>query len=110
MLTREARERALAKRHQTKEKAWSAHTRALDVLEVGSMVKVQNQTGPHARKWDLSGVVLESLGHDSYLVWMDGSGHITKRNRKFLRPIRPYKDILRDLGKGLGAQGEQGVA
>ena len=76
------------------------------MLEVGSTVQVQNQTGPHARKWDLSGVVLESLGHDSYLVKMDGSGRITKRNRKFLRAIRPYKDILRDLGKGLGMRGE----
>merc|ERR1712239_41281 len=105
VLTREARERALARRHQTKEKEWSAHTKVLEELEVGTTVQVQNQTGPHARKWDLSGVVLESLGHDSYLVKMDGSGRITKRNRKFLRAIRPYKDILRDLGKGLGSRG-----
>ena len=44
--------------------------------------------------------MVEALGHDSYLVWMDRSGHISKRNRRFLRIIRPFKDILLDLGKG----------
>merc|ERR1712239_69891 len=90
VLTREARERALAKRHQTKEKEWSVHMKTLETLEVGSTVQVLNQTGPHARKWDLSGVVLEDVGHDSYLVRMDGSGRVTKRNRKLLRMIRPF--------------------
>ena len=44
--------------------------------------------------------MVEALGHDSYLVWMDRSGHISKRNRRFLRIIRLFKDILLDLGKG----------
>ena len=63
-------------------------------LGPGDVVQVQNQVGPHARKWDLSGVVVESLGFDSYNVRMDGSGRLTKRNRRFLRPIKAYKDVL----------------
>ena len=29
---------------------------------------------------------------------MDGSGRVTKRNRKFLRPITSYKDVIGGLG------------
>ena len=32
---------------------------------------------------------MESLGHDSYTVKVDGSGRVTKRNRKFLRRFDP---------------------
>ena len=46
-----------------------------------------------------NGVVCESLGHDSYLVRMDGSGRVSRRNRRFLRAIQPYKDIINDLEK-----------
>ena len=49
-----------------------------------------------------SGVVCEDMGHNSYLVRMDGSGRVSKRNRRFLRVIRPHQDILADLGKGRG--------
>ena len=31
---------------------------------------------------------------------MDGSGRVSNRNRRFLRVIRPYKDIIADLEKG----------
>ena len=64
---------------------WSAHTRELSELEFGCVVQVQNQAGPHANKWDLSGVVVELLGHDSYTVRMDGTGRLSKRNRRFLK-------------------------
>ena len=71
----------------------SEHTKVLLVLEPGVVVQVQNQTGQFARKWDLSGTVVERLGYDSYLVRMDGSGRMTKRNRRFLRPIKLYTDL-----------------
>ena len=54
VLTREARERALARRH-----------------------------------------VVEVLPYDAYTIRVDGSGRVTKRNRKFLRPIVPYSSVLR---------------
>ena len=90
----------MARRHQAREKDLEQKTKVLEPLAVGAVVQVQNQSGPHANKWDLSGVVCESLGHDSYLVRMDGSGRVSKRNRRFLRAIRPYRDIVADLEKG----------
>ena len=58
------------------------------------MVQVQNQRGPHSNKWDLSGTVIEALAFEAYLVRMDGSGRITKRNRQYLKQIFPYKSAL----------------
>ena len=46
VLTREARELALAKRHEVRGAAWEEHTRALGPLTVGTCVQVQNQASP----------------------------------------------------------------
>ena len=73
VLSSEQREKALSRRHQLRGEALSEHTKVLPVLPVGATVQVQNQTGQHRLKWDLSGTVVESLGHDAYLVRMDGS-------------------------------------
>ena len=35
-------------------------------------------------------MVVESLGFDSFLVKLDGSGHLTRRNRQFLRKFTPF--------------------
>ena len=59
-----------------------------------TVVQVQNQAGPHKNKWDVSGTVVEALGFDSYNVRMDGSGRVTRRNRRFLWPIVPYSRVL----------------
>ena len=61
------------------------------------MVQIQNQTGPHANKWDMSSVVLESLDFDSYNVRVDDSGRASKRNRRFLRPIKSDKDTIKPV-------------
>jgi hypothetical protein len=34
------------------------------------------------------------MGYDQYKVKVDGTGRITLRNRRFLRLIKPYKDLL----------------
>ena len=47
------------------------------------------QKGPNPTKWDRSGVVMESPGHDQYRVKVDGSGRLTLRNRRFLRSYTP---------------------
>ena len=94
VLTREAREKALARRHQIRGSDWADKTKVLNVLKVGQVVQVQNQRGPHSNKWDLSGVIVEVQEHDAYLVRMDGSGRVSKRNRRFLKPIRSYKEIM----------------
>ena len=112
LLTREAREKALAKRHEVRGEQWAEHTRGLAPLVVGTTVQVQNQTGPHKNKWDLSGTVVEVLEFEAYTVKMDGSGRLTKRNRKFLRLIVPYKTVLDrssdGSGSGLGRTGQSG--
>ena len=91
LLTREMREQALAKRHLKQGDVWAEHTRELPDLKIGSIVQIQNQTGPRAKKWEKSGVVTEVLEHQQYNVKVDGSGRVTLRNRRFLRPITPFK-------------------
>ena len=103
VLTSQAREAALARRHEVRKQELSEHTRSLGPLGVGAVVQVQNQAGPHRNKWDHSGMIVEVLGHDAYHVKMDGSGRVTKRNRRFLRQILPYTRVLaggdKDNGK-----------
>ncbi len=99
VLTLERREAALARRHQVRGRELSKGTKVQTALEVGQTVQVQNQRGPHANKWDLSGTVVEIAGNDAYIVKMDGSGRVTRRNRQFLKPIRGYTEILRDSVK-----------
>ena len=44
-----------------------------------------NQAGSHPTKWDRSGIVVDTKGNDQYLVKIDGSGRLSRRNRRFLR-------------------------
>ena len=62
-------------------------TKVLSKLTVGNLVSVQNQTGPRAKKWDKTGVIVEVLKFDQYRVKMDGSGQVTLRNRQYLRKL-----------------------
>ena len=39
-------------------------------------------------------MVVESLGFDSYTVRRDGSGRVSKRNRRYRRRIKAYKDVV----------------
>ena len=88
-MTAEAREVALARHHQLREEALSEHTRVLPTLDVGDVVQDQNQTGPKAHKWVLSGVIVKSLGNNQYHVKMDGSGRVSLWNGQFLKRIHP---------------------
>ena len=90
ILTRERRELALARRHVVQERRLTEHTKTLPKLKVSDVVMIQNQSGPHPLKWDRSGMVVEVLPFDQYKVKMDGSGRLSLRNRKFLRPITPF--------------------
>ena len=94
VLTREAREQALARRHQVRGAALDSSAHPLHPLTVGTVVQIQNQAGNSPNKWDKSGAVTEVLPFDAYLIRVDGSGRVTKRNRKFLRPIVPYSSVL----------------
>ena len=82
-----AREQALAKRHLRNDP--SQTRRELSPLAVGDMVSIQNQHGNKAKKWGNTGRVAEVLPNRQYHVVVDGSRHVTLRNRRFLRKIHP---------------------
>ena len=90
LLTQSDREVALARRHEVKQEELSRATKTLVPLEVGTVVRLQNQRGPHKQRWDRSGVVIEVLPFSQYKVRVDGTGRVTLRNRVFLRRIIPY--------------------
>ena len=85
-----AREEALAKRALRNHDKWSEHTKPLQPLRVGDHVLIQNQTGNHPKRWDKRGVVASCEGFDQYVVIVDGSRRLTRRNRKFLRRFEPF--------------------
>ena len=60
-----------------------------EMLEVGTPVLIQNQTGNNPTKWDKTGVVLENKPHSQVLVRVDGSRRVTLRNRRFIRELNP---------------------
>ena len=77
--TLDKREEALRNRHQRLQEVWSEHTKSLPPLEVGDLVRVQNQFGNAPRKWDKTGKVVEVRQHNQYVVKIDGSGRATLR-------------------------------
>ena len=87
LLQLDERERLLGGRHARAGMKWKEHTRVLQELEVGTRVQIQNQTGPREKKWDRSGIIVEYRGNRQYLVRLDGSGRLSLRNRRFLKPI-----------------------
>ena len=93
ILMREMREKALSHRHGAKEETLLTGTKCLDPLCVGDIIMVQNQKGKHAVKWEKSGVVVEVMSHDQYLIKLDGSGRLTRQNRRFLKKFVLYNNV-----------------
>ena len=91
----EYRDLALARRHGKRGQDLEEHTRKLRKLQEGEVVSVQNQKGNKPTRWDITGTVVEVWPNDQYVVKVDGSGRLTTRNRKFLRPIKPVKEMLK---------------
>ena len=58
--------------------------RRLQQLTEGTRVWVQDQM---SRKWDRSGTIAEVLGNRQYTIMMDGSGRLSRRNRRHLKII-----------------------
>ena len=84
------KEEALRTRYVKTVENLSEHARSLAPLRHGDHVMVQNQRGRHPKKWDNSGVVVETKPHDQYVVKISGSGRLTLRNRRFLRLYRQH--------------------
>jgi hypothetical protein len=89
----DARETALARRSTDAREKWSANTKSLKPLLEGDSVFVQNQTGNHPKRWDKRGVVIKVNDYDQYMVRLDGSRRLTRRNRKFLRKFEPFRPV-----------------
>ena len=68
----------------------SEHAHALKPLRHGDHVFIQNQTGRFPKKWDKSGLVVETKENDQYVVTVAGTGRLTLRNRRFLRRYTPH--------------------
>ncbi len=58
--------------------------RTLPPISTGTRVYVQN---PGTLKWDRSGIISEALENRQYTVILDGSGRLSRRNRKHLKII-----------------------
>ena len=84
------REKTLAKRHAREHERWSEHTRLLHPLKVGDWVYIQNLVGNHPRKWERTGLVVETRQFHQYVVRTDGSGRVTLRNTQHLRKFTPF--------------------
>ena len=89
-LSAELRERALAQRHLVKHDQLSRGSKLLSPLLIGDTVMVQDQSKQKPGKWTKTGTIVEVQDFDSYLIKIDGSNNVTKRNRRFLRKITPY--------------------
>ena len=88
------RNKALARCHAKREKDLSEYTKLLIPLTLGQVVLVQNQSGNNPMRWDKSGQIVEVLPYDQYRVKMDGTGRSSLLNRKFLRPITTFSNII----------------
>ena len=80
LLLREDRENALAKRAVRNENFLHEHSSKKNDVELGTTVRIQNLLGNAPLRWDHTGVVVENLGFDKYLLKIHGSGRLTTRN------------------------------
>ena len=85
----ESKEAALRTRFVKSAETMNRNSRHLPQLSPGERCFVQNQTGNSPKRWDRTGIVMESKPHDQYVIKIDGSGRLTTRNRRFLRHFEP---------------------
>jgi len=88
------KESALRHRCHRNSEALKEHCKQLPPLNDGDSCYIQNQLGNYPNRWDRSGTVVQCLDHDSYLVKVDGSGRLSRRNRQFLRKFEPMSPRL----------------
>ena len=77
----EEREKAFGRRNLRLQTEYNCHASPLPPLTVTSGVRI-NEKG----KWEKTGRIVEALPNRQYRIRMDGSGRVTLRNRRFLRP------------------------
>ena len=80
------REELLFHRNTKVQDAYNAHAHNLPPLTIGTLVRNQNQGPKGNKQWSRTGKIVEVLPHRQYQIRVDGSGRITKRNHRFLKP------------------------
>ena len=75
------RERAMADSNRKIMERYE-NNKVLPPITVGTKVHVQNHAN---NRWDRTGTIAEILPFRQYTVHMDGSGRLTKRNRRHLK-------------------------
>ncbi len=78
------RERIFAERNKAIAEKYNQHARLLPELSVGTSVLIQGEN----KKWVKQGVIVEKLENRQYRIKVCGSGRVTLRNRRFIRPCR----------------------
>ena len=79
------RERAMANNNRKIMEKYES-SKDLPPITVGTKVHIQNHAN---NRWDRTGTVKEVLPFRQYTVRMDGSGRLTKRNRRHLKVSQP---------------------
>ena len=75
----------------------------LQPLITGTRVLIQSQTGKVPFHWDKTGVVVEILRSDQYIVKINGSNRLTRRDRRSLRAYIPaFEDEESRFRRSLG--------
>jgi hypothetical protein len=92
-----SKENALRTRYAKSMEKLQEHSKHLPPLQASDKVMVQNQAGPHPKKWDRSGTVVEIKGNDQYGIKIDGTGRITPQNRRFVKKFIPVNLDTRAL-------------
>ena len=77
------REAMLGKRNAKLHIEYNRRTHVLPQLKIGDHVLLQDQA---SKKWNRTGTIVEMMPHRQYNIRMDGSGRVTMRNRRFIKP------------------------
>ena len=92
-----SRERTMSSTNLSIKAKYDEHSRELKPLKVGDKVRCQNV---RSNKWDRTGVVLEINGHRQYTIKMDGSGRMSKRNRRHLQVVVITPEVPQRVSRG----------
>lgn len=88
------RERSMTAKNMDVKTKYDMNSKTLSELSVGTEVLCQNTRD---NKWSKSGVIVEVGDHRQYYIKMHGSGRVSLRNRKHLRPLllcKPTNPII----------------
>ena len=88
------KETALRMRYAKSIEQLNVNSNDLPKLKLGDRCFVQNQSGNYPLKWERSGIIVEIL--HQYIVKIDGSGRLTRRNRKFLRRFKLPSTVIQN--------------